>query len=75
MSNWIEEAREAVKDMGLDTDEMSDAVVVRLGPVRLWLTSSRISFIECLHPCVIMRRTLETIGTVEAKLAAKGWMR
>lgn len=73
--NWIYEVREVVKGMNLDTGEMSDAVLVRLGSVRLWLTSSRTSFIECLYPCVITQRTRETIEAVEAKLAAKGWTR
>ena len=73
--NWIEEAREAVKDMGLDTGEISEAVLVHLGPVRLWLSLDRTSHIECLQPCVLTRKTRDTIEAIEAKLAKKGWTR
>ena len=73
--NWIEEARHALIGVNVDSTELSEAVVVKLGPVWLWLHRERTMTLECQGRGLITRSMCNIVELLEDRLSARGWRR
>lgn len=71
--NWIEEVRRELDGLNQSTVEMSEAVIVRLGPVALWLHSDRSVTLECRGTGLLTRATRSVVELIEDRMAARGW--
>ncbi len=72
--NWIEEVRATLRGMTVDSVEMSESVVVRFGPVWLWLTSDRSMALELRGSGLLTQATRSAIELIEDNLTARGWV-
>lgn len=74
--NWLDEVRETLRGLNVDTVEMDDVVTVRFGIVSLWLTSTR-QIQWYANPNTmggpIPRATRSKMELIEDNLAARGW--
>lgn len=73
--NWLDEVRFEIGALDVDAVEMSEAVMIKFGPVSLRLASSRVMTLEAIHWGRITLATRNQIELIEDRLAARGWVR